>query len=298
MSSFSQLTTGVDFKIKRLQAQINKSAYFGFELVRSIVSPTPGIKILFSLKSGREKTISRGFNFLKHQVDFNAFTPENIKKNDLIVPLTIWDLRAMEEVRHLLVNNPIPIPSLEAINVCDDKFLFGKALCELGFGEVIPKIGHGLKYPFILKKRIAFSGDNCYIISNPEQEKEHGDIIYDPDYFCQELVQGKNEYATHILFKDNKIVTSLNIEYVFSSDAFVKGKDKFICTRVTHTHHLELFSSILAAIGYEGVCCFNYKEIDGRPYILEINPRFGSSLSSFFFSFIRRLDLSKTARCE
>jgi predicted ATP-grasp superfamily ATP-dependent carboligase len=33
----------------------------------------------------------------------------------------------------------------------------------------------------------------------------------------------------------------------------------------------------------------NYKVVRGLPYILEINPRFGGSLTPYFFSFIRHL---------
>ena len=42
-------------------------------------------------------------------------------------------------------------------------------------------------------------------------------------------------------------------------------------------------------VGFEGLCCVNYKYRDGIPKILEINPRMGGSLARFFFSFLRRL---------
>ncbi len=35
--------------------------------------------------------------------------------------------------------------------------------------------------------------------------------------------------------------------------------------------------------------CINYKVVNGQPVIFEINPRFGGSLSLFFFSFLRHL---------
>src|SRR5258708_28999551 len=157
------------------------------------------MKILFSEKSDREKNIRKGFRFLNHQIDFKAFTPENIKANDLVVPLDMHDLRLLEVVRDLVKNSPIPIPSLKAVDICDDKYLFGKTLEEKGFGYAIPKIGKNLSYPYMLKKKVGQAGDNCYIISNPEKEKEFENVINDPNYFCQEMVQGTNEYATHLL---------------------------------------------------------------------------------------------------
>jgi len=295
LNLIEQLTDNVRCKYLRLGAKINKSGFFILETVSAFFSRRQKLRILFSEHSEREPNIRKGFRYTKHIVDFKAFTPENIKANDLIIPLSMDDLRSLDQVRDLVKNNPIPIPSSLVINICDDKYLFSKILEEKGFGNVIPKIGKNLPYPYMLKKKVAQSGDNCYIILNAEQESEFENVMNGPDYFCQEIIQGTDEYATHISFKDHKIVSCINIKYVFSSKTFVKGKDKFICTKIVKCPYLELFSSILAAIEYEGLCCFNYKVIDNKPFVLEINPRFGGSLSTFFFSFIRQLGREKTS---
>jgi carbamoylphosphate synthase large subunit len=176
-----------------------------------------------------------------------------------------------------------------AVDICDDKYLFSQTLQEKGFGDVISKFGIKLPYPYMLKQRTAQSGDNCYIISNPDNERKFEDLLNDEGYYCQQLIKGANEYATHIIFIDHKI-TSFIIKYVFLNDAYVKGKDKFTHTKICDCPYLDLFSSILTAIEFEGLCCFNYKVVDGKPLIFEINPRFGGSLSTFFFSFVRRLE--------
>jgi hypothetical protein len=31
-------------------------------------------------------------------------------------------------------------------------------------------------------------------------------------------------------------------------------------------------------LNFQGLCCFNYKLVDGQPVIFELNPRFGGSL--------------------
>ncbi len=283
------MTSNISIKLQRIGASINKSSFVAKEALLGYLSRKPKMKILFPPKSERENNIRQGFRFSKHQIEFNELSPENISKSDLIVPLAMWELRDMIKVAHLLKNNPIPIPSLQAVNICDDKYLFIQTLEQKGFGYVLPKIGHPLPYPYMLKKKVAQSGDDCFIISTPEREKELEALINSPEFFCQEIVQGKNEYATHILFKNHKIVSSININYVFANDTFVKGKDKFICTKICKCPYLDTFAAILEAIGFEGLCCFNYKVIDGKPLVLEINPRFGGSLSTFFFSFIRKL---------
>ncbi|MDB5141506.1 MAG: hypothetical protein JWQ66_219 [Mucilaginibacter sp.] len=281
-------------KLQRLIANANKFTFFAYESALAILFPKPQLKILFSAKAERENAIRKSFSLLNHQIEFKDFTHDNIKKNDLIVPLNMKDLRELIKVPELVKNNPIPIPSLESVDICDDKYLFYTTLAAKGFEYLMPKVGKGLSLPYMVKKKVADSGNDCYAITSPEKEKEFESQINDPDYFCQEIIQGTREYATHILFKDHKIVCSINVKYVFANGTFVKGKDKFICTKIEKCPHLDAFAAIMDAIGFDGLCCFNYKELDGKPYVFEINPRFGGSLSGFFFSFIRKLKQAKT----
>jgi hypothetical protein len=288
------LSSVVRNKIKNLDASINKSLFLIIEILKSSLSFQPKMKILFSAKPAWEKNIRFGFHATRHELTFSEFTQENIMNNDLLVALTMRDLKYLSHHHSLLRNNPIPIPSLEAINICDDKYLFNQTLKEKGYGMYLPKVGCNLSYPYILKKRIAEDGDNCYIIANPDKEKNFENLIADPEYYCQEIIQGRTEFATHIIYKEGKILSALNIKYVFNENIPIKGKNKFIYRKICSCPHLDLFSDILQSIEFEGLCCFNYKMIDSRPSIFEINPRFGGSLSSFFFSFVRRLSLSQS----
>jgi carbamoylphosphate synthase large subunit len=237
-----------------------------------------------------EKNIRFGFRLLNHQLTFGDFTPENIRENDLVIPLNINDLRELKKYPHLTENKLIPTPSIDAIDICDDKYLFIQTMIENGFGDLIPKIGTDLPVPFMLKKRVSSSGNSCYFISSPEQQKEYQKLILDPDYFCQQVVGGADEYATHILFKNNKIVSSLTIKYTFFSGLPINGKEKMMYSYISKCNYLDKFSAILNSIGYEGLCCFDYKVINGKPQIFEINPRFGGSLSAYFFTFMKKVN--------
>ena len=62
---------------------------------------------------------------------------------------------------------------------------------------------------------------------------------------------------------------------------------------ISQCDYLDKFSAILNSIGYEGLCCFDYKVINGKPQIFEINPRFGGSLSAYFFTFLKKLNLEE-----
>ena len=77
--------------------------------------------------------------------------------------------------------------------------------------------------------------------------------------------------------------------YEFDSEIPIKGQDAWLYRAIRRCPYLTLFSNILNSIGFQGLCCVNYKVERGRPYILEINPRFGGSLTPYFFSFIRHL---------
>lgn len=277
------------FKIQRLWANISKAKFFALATAKEIISPIPQLRILFSEKCGGEKLIRNGFQMLHHQVDFDAILPGKINDYDLVIPLNMEDLRALHKVPELINDQLIPIPTIEATNICDDKFLFDQTLVKKGFKDFLPKIDKGLPFPFLLKKKVAWGGNDCYFITNPKQKKKFIKLIDSQDYFCQEIIEGKSEFDTHILFKNHQIVASMNIENSFVKEVYIKGKDEFICTKIVKCPYLDIFSNILESIGFEGLCCFNYKENRGKPSIFEINPRFDGSLSRYFFTFLRYL---------
>jgi predicted ATP-grasp superfamily ATP-dependent carboligase len=272
----------------RLEARANKFIYFSYQTFLAFFSKRR-LSILFSENNEREQDIKKSFRLLRHTVSFDKFTYENVKKHDLLIPLSLDDIRLLYSYPELAKRNPIPIPSIKSLDICDDKYLFYTTLVDKGFESYLPRVGENLRMPYIVKKKIAHMGMNCYVIDTPEKQEQYKSEIHDPDYFCQEIVQGEKEYATHFLYINGKVVRALNMIYIFPTPTYVKGRDKFICNRLWSCPHTKLFTEILDSIGYEGLCCFNYKEIDGKPYVFEINPRFGSSLAMFFFSFLKNL---------
>ena len=287
----AQPKTNVGFKLKRLAASVSKTGFFAYETVHARLFPVRGIRVLFSANEGFEANIRRGFKLLRYDVHFDGFSAENIKQNDLLIPLNITDVRALDKLQPLIADKRIPIPSLEAINICDDKYLFNQTLTDKGFKDVLPKIGDDLPVPYFLKKRSDWGGSNSRLIADIEQQEKFKDLIISPDYFRQEAIENKNEYATHILFRDHKIVTTLTIKHVFANKLTVNGQNKSVYSTISKCAHLNTFSAILKAIDFEGLCCFDYKVVNGKPYIFEINPRFGGSLGTYFFTILRRLDL-------
>ena len=277
-------------KLKRLNPRIREISFRAFrssERFRSHLLSERKMKILFFCRQDWEKNIKDGFYDTPHEIAFEDFPPRDIKDYDLIVPLTMRDLKYLTEVRNLILDNPIPIPSMESILLCDDKYLLNTSLAANDFGHFLPKMGSALTYPYILKKRIDEGSNHCHLISDKQQEQVFSDILTHPEYFSQNFINGSYEYATHILFKNQSIVHSLNVEYKFNSETPIKGKDRPIYTMVCHCPYLDVFAAMLTSIGFNGLCCINYKVCDNHPIVLEINPRFGASLCTYFFSFIR-----------
>lgn len=255
----------------------------------SVFSRQRKFRILFSKKDDWEPFIRRDFRYSRHKLTFDSFSLENIKKHDLIIPLLIDDILYLDEVRTLVDRNPIPIPTAESVRLCDDKYLFNKTLIENKFEKLIPRMGKDLKYPYILKKRVDCWGVNSHIIMDKEHEDKFINKINSQEYFCQELVYGDKEYATHMIFSNGMAIHSINIEYTYDVDIYIKGKNKPLYTKNGDCPYVDLFCSVLELIGFEGLCCINYKEWNNIPLLFEINPRFGGSLSSHFYSFMKHI---------
>lgn len=275
--------------LRHFSAKINNTIFRVYQLFLSRVFSKRKMKILFSNKQDWERTIKKGFQFTPHEIKFGALSTENIKDFDLVMPLTIPDLKYLNGMYDRIKYNPVPIPSTKAILLCDDKYMLNQWLADNGFGGYVPKMGGAQTFPYILKKKIDEWGANTHIILDAQQEQKLTEILNHPDYFTQALITGPTEYATHIFIKDQKIVCSINIKYAFETDEPIKGKDKVIYEQICDCSHLDLFLSILVSIGFEGICCFNYKVYDNRPFIIEINPRVGGSLCPYLFSFVRHV---------
>jgi hypothetical protein len=252
--------------------------------------------VLFSANEEWAEIIGKSFKHTGFKVDFKPFNPLEFKSYDLIVPLCIPDLKVCMANRELLEQQSVAIPSDESMEICNDKHTFNDFMIANGFAAYIPNVEKPFQYPYILKKNIDEYGKYTFIIKNPEDERIHFDDLRDEAFYCQELVPGKYEYAAHIIFRGGKIVSDLNIRYTFEHEHYIKGKEVYVCKEVFPSSHLELFTDILNKIGFEGICCFNYKEVNGRPMIFEINPRFGGSLTDYFFSMMRKLNSGKNPK--
>lgn len=281
-------------KIIRLYFKSKTLIHIAKEIVlANFIARNSPVTVAFSdSRKQWQNDIAMPFRLTPHRINFKALTASDLKTSDLIVPLTSEDLVSAIAIREQLSANPIPIPSLDSFTLCNDKYRFNQALINNGFSHHIPTMGKQSNYPYILKKRIGEWSEDVALIFNQNQEQQNLEKIESKDYFCQEMIEGKTEYATHVVIKNKKIICVLNVKYVFNSDLPIKSKDVFLYKTICQCPYIDLFESILNVIDFEGICCINYKVRDDKPFILEINPRFGASLSRHFLFFLRKIETS------
>lgn len=244
--------------------------------------------ILFSEKEWWDNLLQKGPYAYSINPTFSKFEIASINNYDLVVPLTIPDLEICIKNYASMPNNPIPFPSFESFNICNDKSLFESFMIKSGFSKYMPLANTEMNFPFILKKSQDEGGENAFIIRNYFDVDLHKNQINDPEYIKQQVVEGKKEYATHLIVKDGKITNALTIVYIFNQTIYIKGKERYICRNICKNKHLAIFENILLEMNFNGLCCINYKEKENNPVILEINPRFGGSLCDFFYPFIQK----------
>jgi hypothetical protein len=250
--------------------------------------PTTSFNVLFSKKVWWDKLIEKGPFAPHYNASFSKFEISNIQTFDLVVPLTIPDLEFCMANKSLLGNNPLPFPSIESFTICNNKGEFDIFMRKYGFSIYLPDPILKDQFPFILKNVIDEGGENVYVINNANDQDRHKEIMHSPTYLKQGVIKGKKESATHILIKNGKIINALTIIYIFDKPVYIKGKDQYICRNICKNKHIDLFEEVLIKMNFNGLCCFNYKEENGIPKILEINPRFGGSLCEFFYPFLQK----------
>lgn len=246
-------------------------------------------RILFTPWPPAEEPLRRSFAGTRHHLEFGP-APTGGGDYDLVVPLTVEALVAAAQDGVLCRRNPLRIPEPRVVELCHDKAALNARLRELGFASHVPAPTRLGEFPYILKLRRDDGGKNSFRIDGPADEIEHRAKLDSPDYFAQQLVLGKMEFTTHLLHARGGTRRALTISFRMPTDRGVRGRDPVALHRRVRTHDTRLFAAILDAIGFEGLCCVNYKLVDGRPQLLEINPRAGLTLLPFFATFMRSLD--------
>ena len=241
------------------------------------------IRILFSAKKDWEPVLRmrlEGFD-----LSFVSFpnTPVDPEAFDIVVPLTLEAVRFLNRLEGSHLRPKALVPSDAVIAQCDDKLAFAHFLIKHGFAANVPSLAGPFDYPYILKRRVDEAGRFSVVINNSAEAAAHQHLLATGEYFCQEFISGKSEFATHLLVVGNHVHYFGTVEAQFDTEHYVFGLKQGPKHRVGADHRccLKLFGEILVRLGYRGLCCVDYKIQKGVVKIFEINPRFGASMIQF-----------------
>jgi predicted ATP-grasp superfamily ATP-dependent carboligase len=253
----------------------------------TVCSPEPSnpnadrtaVRVAFGDCSNWEKLIRPHLD-ARYAASFVDLSRVRLSEFDVVVPLQLSHYAPLRRHSRLL-GSKFLIPSPRVVSLCDDKLKLSEFLAAEGFADCVPRLrSAGAPYPYVWKKRRGWWGQHCHIVNGPRDESDLD--LKDQDWFAQELVPGEVEFATHILRAAGKIRYVSTFVHKMAAAALVNGvRDSPLHSGfMRNCLHLDLFSEILSRLGFEGTACFDYKVLNGKPVLFEINPRFGGSLCS------------------
>lgn len=232
-------------------------------------------RILFGNHPTQMPAIARDIDHHRFEASFAPFEAVDPARFDLVVPLRVEQIDAARPAAAL---GRATLPAPELVALADDKLAFNQWLIAHGFAAHVPELlgSAPATYPYIVKARHSDFGLGCRMIRAPGED-EAGD---DPALFRQRAVTGADEYVLHLLRVGGRIRFHVAYRYDMAQPLAIRGALDAPASIVPAEPGaaLELCAAILNALGYEGLCCFNWKLEGGRAMLLEMNPRFGGSL--------------------
>lgn len=271
-----------------------RKVLFKRKLLREHSRRHPPLRILFGCHLGWEPTLKKVFADTAHTISFKKIAECDPAQYDLIIPLTLTEVIALQQKLPDAYAYPLPLPGPEVMERCNNKELFYAFMQDSGFGAYIPYTGKPEGFPYYLKKKVSYGGLDSELITDAAVESAHLDKLFSDDYLVQAAVPGNKEFATHILFRSGSIVAAFTICHHHRTPLYIRGHKKAASaySDLCKNQHLPLFGDILRSLGFEGICCFDYKIVEGSPVIFEINPRIGGSAMEYLLFFINALEIS------
>lgn len=201
---------------------------------------------------------------------------------DAVLPLTLEDHAALTARAARGERVPALLPSETSVRLCDDKLALNQRLIRRGLGHLVPPIlPPDAPPPYILKRRRDAWGKNSRIVTSAEEAAAAATRPV-RGWFRQTLVPGDREHALHVLMRGGRPVFHLLVTHETEPGPYVMGINQSSRGKSwgQDAALLKTLAPVLRSAGFaEGLCCIDFKMLDGRPQIFEVNPRFGSSLA-------------------
>lgn len=212
------------------------------------------------------------------------FATADLETPAAVIPTTLAETHLLLARRQAGARIRALLPDAATIARCDDKLRCNEILIAAGFGAHVPPLGRPAEgQPFVLKARHGEFGHGSHLVSDAATAGRLAGLIAAPDHFCQSYVVADREYACHFLLQGGQLQYHMEVEYQMQPAPYIRSAENRGMTVQfgTQSPFRDLFLGMLAALGFnDGTCCLDYKIAAGRPMVMEVNPRFGGSLSN------------------
>ena len=235
-------------------------------------------QILFGWKPDWEPLLRARLDQNAYVATFAQLDGPDLAAFDCVVPLTLADYRAMA-ANPTRASAAALCPSPETVALCDDKGSFNDFLLHNGFAALVPRLyapNETADYPIVVKPRHGAWGQGVRILHSPADEER---LPNASGWLRQAYVPGQAERVAHILAVDGEIRFWSGLDCTAGKEFTINGQGQPVryspANDAAAVAHL---SAILRQLRYTGTACFDYKWVDDRPMIFELNPRIGYSL--------------------
>ncbi len=240
-------------------------------------------RILFGKKPEWERTLRASADPARFEIVMADLTQAETTGFDAIIPMDLPDHAWLERSGRALPALTVPKALRE---LCHDKPHLNLRLIALGFSDNVPAMRDELPgdlraHPVILKARRSAWGRDTQLVLGPPVADEVLGRLAAGTHFLQDYIPGRIEYAAHVLMHRGQPQMWQCRAYEMGDHPVVKGvAHQPVATRpLAEPPGAEVLERILAAIGFHtGTCCIDYRMVEDRPLLFEINPRFGASL--------------------
>lgn len=173
------------------------------------------------------------------------------------------------------------------IELFNDKLQMIKYFIDNDFEHYIPKTymivingnktiyDDNIEYPIVIKPQYGMSGYNVKIC----KDKNEFDLKvndYGANYAVQKYIKHDYECSGYFICDKGKILARLTCEGISGTGLYIKTEK--VKKPIYNTIDTSKFDEIFAKIGYSGFANCDFKMINNKLYLFEINPRMGGDL--------------------
>lgn len=175
----------------------------------------------------------------------------------------------------------------EQMEILADKGLFAAYMNQRKFTRWVPELYNAFDdvvFPCVFKCTRRNGGQGIYRVSDRVQLEglARSTLRARETFILQAWVGGSNEYVTHAVFHNGRMIWHRTFEHQLASEYSIRDAHfTGICDSLrvdTPPALMKALDSIAGDLNLSGPVNIDYKMTDGQPLIFEINPRLGGSL--------------------